>query len=300
MRDREEVRAFLALGSTRRGWSAHTRDAYRRDLELYCDFLAAGGCDRLARSNADSILEFLDARRRAGDGDRTVARRLAALRSFHRFLLREGVVREDVLSRLPSPRRPRRLPKALDRGAVTRLLRSLEGDDSPLGLRDRAVVELLYGTGVRVSELCALSLGDLVRADGVIQSCKVIGKGGKERYVPIHSLAAAATERWIERGRTHLATAESGAALLISVRGRPLRRTDVAQRLGRLGRRAGIARLTPHVLRHSFATHLVHAGADLRAVQELLGHANLETTTVYTAVDSDRFRGVHARHHPRS
>lgn len=298
MRDREEVRVFLGLGAAREGWSPHTRTAYRRDLDLYCAWLEEQG-EKLSDTSADRIVTFLRARQAVGDGARTLARRLAALRSFHRFLLREGVIKEDVLTRLPSPKRPQRLPKALERKAVQRLLDSLEAE-TPLGLRDRAIIEMLYGTGARVSELTALTLGDLVRNDGVLDSCKVMGKGGKERYVPLHALAAEQVDAWLERGRPRLLKPESGAALFLTVRGRPMSRIDVGRRLGLLGRRAGIAHLTPHMLRHSFATHLVHGGADLRAVQELLGHANLETTTIYTAVDSDRFRGVHDRHHPRS
>ncbi|MCB9831664.1 MAG: tyrosine recombinase XerC [Planctomycetes bacterium] len=292
-----EVELFLSLGVAEEGWSPRTRAAYAQDLNLYLLHLEGLGVPNLGSSRAETILDFLAWRRREGDAERTILRRLACLRSFHKYLLREGVLETEVLSRLPAPRRARNLPKFLSLDDMEALFTILEGA-SPLALRDRAIVELLYATGVRVSELCGLDEAGLGR--GPLDSIKVLGKGRKERYLPLHPRAAAALEAWRRQGRPRLLRPEGCPSLFLSARGAPLGREAVYRRLRRLGLEAGLRqRLTPHLLRHTFATHLVHEGADLRSVQELLGHANLETTTIYTAVDGQRLREVHARHHPR-
>ncbi len=293
-----EVELFLSLGVAEEAWSARTRAAYARDLDLYLHHLKELGIIELAESRAETILSFLAARRRAGDADRSLARRLACLRSFHKHLLKERVLEADVLAHLPSPRRARNLPKYLGRREIESLFAAVEGE-SPLALRDRAILELLYATGIRVSELCGLDEADL-GGRGALESIKVLGKGGKERFVPLHDRAALALDRWRRAGRPKLLGPDFCPRLFISQRGGALNRVAVYQRIRRLGLKAGLRRrVTPHLLRHTFATHLIQEGADLRSVQELLGHANLETTTIYTAVDAKRLKEVHARHHPR-
>lgn len=301
MRDRPEIEIFLDLRGAESGWSSHTRAAYRRDLGLYADFLASRGDATFAEGGADAILAFLAARRDAGDAERTINRRLAALRSFHRHLLAEGQLQEDPFARLPSPRRPRSLPHYLTPDEVEALLDAAGASPGPLGLRDVALVETLYGTGIRVSELTGLGPADLRPPDDTgIAQLLVLGKGSKERFVPLNARAQEALWSWRDEGRPQWTRPGSPTRLFLSVRGRALSREAVYRRLRDLGVQAGIRqRVTPHLLRHTFATHLVHEGADLRAVQEMLGHANLDTTTIYTSVDAERFRGLHRKFHPR-
>lgn len=300
MSDREQIDIFLDEGSAEHGWSPHTRAAYRRDLELYLDHLAKRGI-RLPQAGADAVLDFLSWRREEGDSERSMARRRAAVRSFSRHLLAEGLVQEDLAARLPSARRPASLPHYLRLEEIECLLEAAAGD-APGAILDRALVELLHATGLRVSELCGLTPSDRMpdeRGDGLI-SLKVHGKGGKQRFVPVHATAREALDHWLTRGRPRWLRPDSPRRLFLGARGGVLRRETVYARLSRLGRRAGLRTpVTPHLLRHSFATHLVHAGADLRIVQEMLGHANLETTTIYTSVDSERLKEIHLRCHPR-
>ncbi len=301
MRDHGEIAVFLDLGVAEEGWSPHTRAAYRRDLELYSAFLGDLGKSGVQESTAPTILAFLSRRRLEGDGDSTLNRRLAAIRSFHRHLLAEGVLKEDVLSLLPPGRRTRRLPKSLTREQIEALLEAPRGA-APLARRDRALLEILYATGIRVSEACGLDLGDLhpPRDGADLPHLKVKGKGGKERFIPLHGKAAAALAAWLREGRPRLVRAGSPPAIFLSRGGRRLRRDGVYRRVREWGRKAGVpVPVTPHLLRHSFATHLVHEGAGLREVQEMLGHANLETTTLYTSVDGERLKALHARCHPR-
>ncbi len=301
MRDQGEISIFLDLGVAEEGWSPHTRDAYRRDLELYAAFLVDLGRSGMQDSAAPTILAFLAHRRLQGDGESTVNRRLAAIRSFHRHLMREGVLTEDALSLLPPSRRAKRLPKSLSRDEVEKLLEAPRGG-TPLARRDRALLEILYATGLRVSEACGLDLGDIhpPRDNADLPHLKVKGKGGKERFVPLHGKAVAALSGWLTEGRPRLLRADSPPAVFLSRGGRRLRRDGVYRRVRDWGVKAGLAvRVTPHLLRHSFATHLVHEGAGLREVQEMLGHAKLETTTLYTSVDGVRLKALHARCHPR-
>ncbi|MEZ6194379.1 MAG: tyrosine recombinase [Planctomycetota bacterium] len=301
MRDRAEIGVFLDLRGAEAGWSPHTRAAYRRDLELYADHLETRGVATFAAGGADAILAFLALRRRAGDAERTLNRRLAALRSFHRHLMEEGILREDPFQRLPAAKRARTLPHYLSKKEMTSLLDAAAAREGPEGLRDVAIVEILYASGIRVSELTGLGPGDVGRPDETgIAQLVVLGKGNKERFVPLAAPAQEALATWLAEGRPHLARPDSPDRLFLSTRGRALSREAVYRRLRETGLAAGIRqRVTPHLLRHTFATHLVHQGADLRAVQEMLGHANLETTTIYTSVDAERFRSIHRRFHPR-
>lgn len=300
MLGKSELDSFLSEGLTQMAWSKHTVAAYSSDLRSYLAHLEAQGLKTLAASDADSIIEFLSDRRLEGDQPRTVNRRLASIRSFYHFLMREKLIDGDPLVHLPSPKRAALLPHYLTRDEVHALLEAPDGQ-SPLALRNRCLIEVLYATGIRISELLGIEPLDILRRDdGLIESLKVFGKGRKERFVPLYQRAAKSLDDYLLRGRPKLIKPLSDSALFLNLRGRALSRQGAYACLRQLGEKAGIRqRVTPHLLRHTFATHLVHEGADLRSVQELLGHANLETTTIYTSVDADRIRAVHRRHHPR-
>jgi integrase/recombinase XerD len=227
----------------------------------------------------------------------TVARTLSAVRTFHRFALREGLVKDDPTVGVVRPRLPRALPHPL---TVTEATTVVEAPDvtTPIGLRDRAIMELLYGAGLRVSELTGLDVDDLDVTDG---SVRVLGKGSKERDVPIGRMARDAVGAYLTRGRPALASTRSRSALFLNARGGRLTRQSCARLLQAHARRAGIGRVvTPHDLRHSFATHLLEGGADVRVVQELLGHASVATTQIYTLVTTEHLRSVYFTAHPRA
>ncbi|MDR7421313.1 MAG: tyrosine recombinase [Armatimonadota bacterium] len=288
-----DLAAFLDVLEAEVGASPHTLTAYRRDVEAFRRFLAAQGVrgwDAVTPAVARRYLASLHGRYARG----SVARRLAALRTFYRFLRREGRVAHSPLRLLSAPRRGRRLPAALPHDAVAALL-GAPPLDRPAGLRDRAILELLYAAGLRVSELIALRLAQV--SDDEIH---VRGKGGRDRTVLIGAQAQAALRRYLHEGRPRLARGD-GDALFLNARGRPLSARAVQLLVDRWVRAAAVqVRTTPHVLRHTFATHLLDGGADLRAVQELLGHASLATTQIYTHVSRERLKRVYAQAHPRA
>ncbi len=227
----------------------------------------------------------------------SVARTLSAVRSFHRFLLREGVTDRDPAVGVPQPRLPRSLPRPLPVEDVRRLLEAPD-EGSPAGLRDRAILELLYGSGLRISELTGLDVDDLDLEEG---SVRVLGKGGKEREVPLGSFGRDAVGAYLTRGRPALASVATRGAVFLNARGGRLSRQSCARLLSRYVRLAGIERrVTLHTLRHSFATHLLEGGADVRVVQELLGHASVATTQIYTLVTARHLREVYEESHPRA
>jgi integrase/recombinase XerD len=222
---------------------------------------------------------------------------VSAVRSFHRFLLREGVTDRDPTVGIVPPKLPRSLPRPLSVDDVGRLLEA-PPDAEPVGLRDRAILELLYGAGLRISELTGLDVDDLDLEEG---SVRVLGKGGKERDVPVGRFAREAATAYLTRARPSFATARSRAALFLNQRGGRLTRQGCSQLLAKAVKAAGITRrVTPHTLRHSFATHLLEGGADVRVVQELLGHASVATTQIYTLVTKEHLREVYYTAHPRA
>jgi len=286
------VPVFLEYLRSGRGFSPHTVTAYRRDLADFRAWLEARreGSSRVEAIGETEIREYLRALTRRGLAARTVARRLASLQSFRRYLRRRGVQGVDPGPGVSGPRIPKRLPRFLSEAELSRLLEETPWDSSPRGRRDRALLELLYGTGLRVSELVALVGRDLDEAEGVLS---VRGKGRKERRVPVGRPALRALAAY--RGsplppREPIFPGRNGP-----LSPRTVQRV-VASHLARVARRGG---LSPHVLRHSFATHLLDRGAELRAVQELLGHATLASTQVYTHVTLERLRAAHAQAHPR-
>ncbi len=289
------ARAWQDHLAVERGLSPHTLAAYRRDLASVLE--GAGLSDRVppARLDRDAVLRWLSRARRARAAPATTARRLAALRSFVAFLNSEGALERDPTEGVLRSRAPAPLPRVLSPDAVRTLLASIDGGRA-IDLRDRALLEALYATGARVEEACGWRDDDLRLDRGVV---RCFGKGRKERWVPLGAPAARAVQRWLAQGRPAFDRGAS-AHVFLSRGGRPLDRHRVFRMLGARAARAGLAsRPSPHVLRHSFATHLLAGGADLRAVQELLGHASVKTTQVYTHVESDRLKAVHHKHHPR-
>jgi integrase/recombinase XerD len=284
-----------------RGLAGNTVDAYRRDLSLYARYLEEVGIADPREVAADDLEAFVGwlRRRRSGAGHpyaaSSVARIVVAVRGFHRFLAREGLTDTDASADLGTPRAARSLPKALSLADVERLLAAPVGDE-PLATRDRAMLELLYGAGLRISELTALDLDDL---DPVERLIRVRGKGDKERIVPYGEVAATAIDRWTVGGRPGLQP--RGPALFVNARGGRLTRQGAWKIVRGHAERVGLSSaVSPHTLRHSFATHLVDGGADVRAVQELLGHASVTTTQIYTLVSRAALREVYERAHPRA
>lgn len=298
------ARGFLDHLAVERGVAANTLSSYRRDLNRYTDYLAEHGVGEISGSTATTISEFLGALREGNDGHpplsaSSAARAIVAVRGLHRFALREGLVESDAARGVRPPVPPRRLPKAISVEDVMRLLEGASVGDTPRAVRDRALLEVLYGTGARISEAVGLTVDALDLAG---RSVTLAGKGGKQRRVPLGSYAAAAVEAYLTRSRPGLAEkAAATKVLFLNAWGGPLSRQSAWAVLRSAAERAGLtADISPHTLRHSYATHLMEGGADVRVVQELLGHASVTTTQIYTLVTVDQLREVYAAAHPRA
>jgi integrase/recombinase XerD len=297
------VEVYLDHLAVERGLAANTLSSYRRDLDRWLAWLAGAGRARLSEVTEADVAGFLAALR-SGDEEHpalsasSAGRTVVAVRGLHRFALREGWTAVDAAREVRPPVPARRLPKAISVSSVEALLAAPDAD-TPLGLRDRALLELLYGTGARISEAIGLDVDDLDRAAGLV---RLDGKGGKQRIVPVGSYAGRAVEDYLVRARPGLVTAGRGTpALFLNARGGRLSRQSAWTVLRSAAARAGIGGdLSPHTLRHCFATHLLDGGADVRVVQELLGHASVTTTQVYTLVTVERLREVYATAHPRA
>ncbi|GGM63694.1 site-specific tyrosine recombinase XerD [Microbacterium saperdae] len=291
--------SYLRHVTIERGLSAHTVSAYRRDLGGYLEWLSAEGVADTAEVTPAIVGRFIAERAGAEPppAASSLARLQSSVRGWHRFLTREGIEDDDPSGRLRPPKAPRRLPKALTIDQVERLL-SAPSPEEPLGIRDRALLELLYATGARVSEAVGLDVDDLAHGDVL----RLRGKGSKERIVPIGSYARTAVDAYLTRVRPQLAAAgRSSARLFLGARGAPLSRQSAWLIIRSAAERAQItAEVSPHTLRHSFATHLLQGGADVRVVQELLGHASVATTQIYTHVSVDTLRDIYATSHPRA
>lgn len=283
-----------------RGLAGNTVEAYRRDLARYAEYLAEISVPDPREVAADDLEAYVGWLRSGGGEARTyaassIARMIVAVRGFHRFLAREGLAPEDVGAEVSTPRASRTLPKALSLDDVEALLASPVGDGH-LVRRDRAILELLYGAGLRISELTGLDVDDLDRVDRLV---RVRGKGDKERIVPYGELAADAIDAWLVQGRP--VVAGRVPALFLNARGGRLTRQGAWKLIRQHAERVGLGeRVSPHTLRHSFATHLLDGGADVRVVQELLGHASVTTTQIYTLVSRAALRQVYERAHPRA
>lgn len=298
------VTTYLDHLAVERGLATNTLLSYRRDLRRYAEHLAALGVADLADIRDSHVSAFLVALR-GGDEQHvalsaaSAARAVVAARGLHRFAVREGLLTDDVTRAVRPPTPAKRLPKSISVEDVEALLEAAVVDQTPLALRDRALLELLYGTGARISEVVGLAVDDLDPEQGSVQ---LHGKGGKQRIVPVGSYASAAVEDYLVRARPVLALGGRGShALLLNSRGGPLTRQSAWARLRAVAARAGLPdTISPHTLRHSFATHLLDGGADVRVVQELLGHASVATTQLYTLVTVDRLREIYATAHPRA
>ncbi|WP_284535763.1 site-specific tyrosine recombinase XerD [Nocardioides sp. T2.26MG-1] len=300
------VRTYLDHLSVERGLAKNTLTSYRRDLRRYQEYLAEGGIDGLDQVTEAIVAGFL-MRLREGDADHppltstSAARTVVAVRGFHKFAVADGLASSDPASGVKPPTPAKRLPKALPLADVEAILEAAGAPGTTLALRDRALLEVLYGTGARISEAVGLDVDDLDMVDGTVL---LRGKGGKERIVPVGSYAREAVDAYLVRGRPELAgvsTGSTGGALFLNARGGRLSRQSAWAVLVKAADRAGVTRdVSPHTMRHSFATHLLDGGADVRVVQELLGHASVTTTQVYTLVTVDNLREVFATAHPRA
>lgn len=293
----EQIARFLNYLRVERNASAHTQDAYARDLHQLVEFARRRGYSLGDALGENGLLAFAQHLRGRGLAETSVERKLCVARAFARFLRREGILPEEATASVSTFHLPRKLPNALSREEVDRLLEQPD-TATPLGLRDRAMLELAYAAGLRVSELLGLRLQDVQVEEGFV---RVFGKRAKERWVPFGESAKHALQRYLQFARPKLCGKHSEDYLFLSERGTPLSRTQFWLRLKQYARRAGIARpISPHTLRHSFAVHLLQGGADLRAVQEMLGHASINTTQIYTRVSIDHLREVYQKHHPRA
>ena len=289
------IERFLDALWMERGLSANTLAAYRRDLQGFARWLA-GRRSGLLKAGRAQVQDFLSWRHHQGSRPRSIARQLSCLRRFYQHALREGLLAEDPTERIDAPKLGRALPESLTEAEVETLLAAPRVDD-PLGLRDRAMLELLYATGLRVSELVNLTLAEVNTRQGVLRTT---GKGGKTRLVPLGEEALDWLARYLREARPELLKGQVSEAVFVTRRGGPLTRQAFWHLIKRHARQAGIGKhLSPHTLRHSFATHLLNHGADLRVVQMLLGHSDLSTTQIYTHVANERLKALHAAHHPR-
>jgi integrase/recombinase XerD len=292
----EALDRFLAFLATERGCSRATLEAYARDIQRFAAHATRRGTQWVSALCGADFQSFVDFLHQSGLSARSRARALSAVRSFCRFATREGWLPSDFRRELPLPKLPPLLPKALSIEAMEELLADAPEDDLTVQ-RDRALLELVYAAGLRVSEAVSLRLDGVNLEAGFV---RVFGKGNKERVVPIGRYARERLARYLEEVRPRLLGEQRHAYVFVSRRGRPLARTHVARRVRQLAARCGLSqRVTPHTLRHSFATHLVQRGADLRAVQLMLGHADIGTTQIYTHVGSEHLRQVHRKFHPR-
>ncbi|HET9760403.1 MAG TPA: site-specific tyrosine recombinase XerD [Nocardioidaceae bacterium] len=304
------VRSYLDHLVVERGLADNTLKSYRRDLRRYAGWLAGRGVESLDDVREETVTAFLVALRE-GDADHpplsagSAARTVVAVRGFHRFTVREGLAQVDPSAAVRPPAPAKRLPKALPLADIERILDAAGAPGTALALRDRALLELLYGTGARISEAVGLDLDDLDLGDPEDTEGGTVllrGKGSKERMVPVGRYAREAVEAYLVRGRPELSSVGHGLpALFLNARGGRLSRQSAWTVLVKAAERAGVsAEVSPHTLRHSFATHLLDGGADVRVVQELLGHASVTTTQVYTLVTVDSLREVYATAHPRA
>ena len=292
----EVLESFLAWLELERGLSVNTLQAYARDLKQCVQFLSEMGVNSWADVEPVYLSLWTESLSRAHYARTSQVRKISALRMLAKYLVRESIREDDVTELLGAPKVIRTLPEVLSREEVTLLL-DAPSNSSPHGLRDRAILELFYSSGLRVSELCGILLQSINLQEGYV---RVLGKGSKERITPIGEVAVKTVGDYLAGGRPHFVKARTGSELFLSQQGRAISRKMVWVMIKEQARRAGIKKsIKPHLLRHSFATHLLEGGADLRAIQEMLGHADISTTQIYTSVQSQRLVDEHALYHPR-
>ena len=298
---KEAINSFLAYLTVEKGFSSNTIAAYRNDLEQLAEFTRdeadkSGSLPSWASFGRQGMLKYLLNLKERNYAATTIARKVAALRSFFNFMKAEGTVNDNPSHNVGAPKVGRSLPKPVSISEVRRLLEQPTKQSRPEAKRDLAILQLLYASGMRVSELVSLNLDNIDTEEG---SVRCLGKGHKERIIPIHQRAAKAIEEYISEVRPNLAHQEE-TALFVNARGERLTRQGLWQILKEYARAAGLEGITPHTLRHSFATHMLNGGADLRSVQELLGHANISTTQVYTHLTTEHIRRTYEESHPRA
>jgi integrase/recombinase XerD len=292
----ELLKQFLGYLSFEVGLSSNTVESYRRDLKRYLQFLKDKKVDSADKITEKLTSDFVMLLHRMGLAANSIARNLTSIRRFHKFLLAEGLSLSDPTAILESPRLWRKLPVVLNVNEMEKLLDQPE-QDKPLSVRDKAILEFLYATGVRISELIAVKRKDVMFE---VELVRIFGKGGKERIIPLGRTARQTVERYLKEVRPDLAKEYSEDVLFLNSRGRPFSRMGLWKILRKYVVMAGIKKkVSPHTIRHSFATHLLDAGADLRSVQEMLGHADISTTQIYTHLDREYLKSEHREYHPR-
>jgi integrase/recombinase XerD len=293
---KELIDTFLDYLSVERGLSNNTIISYREDLTSYLDFMEKSHIDALSKIARQNITNFMISQKDKGLAANSIARRLAAIRMFHRFLAREKIIKNDPTSLIDSPKLWKKIPETLSINEVESLIAQPNIRDVQ-GIRDKAILETIYATGMRVSEAVNLKK-DSVNLD--IGFLRCIGKGNKERVIPLGKKAVAALSRYIEAGRPKLLKGKETEFLFVSRFGKKISRQSFWKLIKKYAHQARIKKaIKPHILRHSFATHLLERGADLRSVQEMLGHSNIATTQIYTHVNKDRLKAIHKQFHPR-
>lgn len=292
----ELIDVFLNYLSVERGLSNNTIVSYRKDLASYLDFLKNRQINTLSRAARKDITDFMLAQKDKGISTNSIARRLAAIRMFHRFLVREKILKSDPASLVDSPRLWKKIPETLSLNEVGALLNQPNIRDTQ-GRRDKAILETLYATGMRVSEAVGLRMNNINLDIGFL---RCIGKGNKERIIPLGSKAVQSLKRYLEMGRPKILKNRECEFLFLNRFGKKISRQSLWKIVKRYARQARIKKpIKPHILRHSFATHLLERGADLRSVQEMLGHANISTTQIYTHINKERLKNIHRMFHPR-
>jgi len=291
------IQEFIDYLGHEKGLATNTLESYSRDLKQYCGFLSEDTSQSLKTASQATIVAYLMHLRKQGKATATIARRLAALKAFYQFLLRENYVTKDPTDELSSPKLERKLPKVLTVEEVEKLL-AQPNTLSLTGKRDKAMLEVLYATGIRVSELVNLNIGDVDLTEGFV---RCVGKGSKERVVPMGEMAIAALRVYLHEARPKIVSSSTEKALFVNHHGKRLTRQGFWKIVKKYAAQAQIRKeITPHTFRHSFATHLLENGADIRAVQEMLGHADISTTQIYTHITKDRLKDVYAKSHPRA
>ncbi|MDR2714208.1 MAG: tyrosine recombinase XerD [Coriobacteriales bacterium] len=297
----QALKDYLVYLSVEKGSADLTKQAYRRDLARYLDWQSSSGIKHISAIQHQDIIDYLSCLRELGFAPASIERLIASIKGFHRFMVREGYVADDPTATIRTPKTTRKLPDTLSIAQIASIL-DQAFDPTPAGARDKALLEVLYGCGLRVSEAAGLDLSRVLFEEGYL---RVLGKGSKERIVPLAGSAETALKSYLfaERAKLHpknvLAPAD-GSAVFLSVRGRRLTRDAIFKIVVRAGERVDIANLHPHSLRHSFATHLLEGGADLRTIQEMLGHADISTTQIYTHVSRTHLREEYLSTHPRA
>jgi integrase/recombinase XerD len=293
---RELIDNFLNYLSVERGLSGNTLSSYGRDLNCYMDFLAKGRIDALSKTTKNEIVDFMFYQKEKGLSANSVSRRLSAIRMFYRFLVRERILKSDPTSQIDSPKLWQKIPDTLSLNEVEALISQPDTRDRQ-GIRDKAFLETLYATGMRVSEIVNLKV-DNVNMD--IGFLRCIGKGNKERIIPLGRKAIDCIKKYMETSRKKFLGTKESEFLFISRLGKKISRQSFWKIVKKYARQAKIKKtIKPHTLRHSFATHLLERGADLRSVQEMLGHSDISTTQIYTHINKDRLKSIHKMFHPR-